>query len=73
VRIRFLRTTPSANPDVPFQAGQIIEVRTLTDELKAFLDGGDPCAVVLSDPPLEAATVGAPEHAVRPRAKGRTA
>jgi len=39
MRIRFLQTCPSANPDVPFQAGQVIDVAEPSPELLELLDG----------------------------------
>ena len=37
--IRFLQTTPSENPDFPFQAGQIISVTAPTRFLLSLIDG----------------------------------
>ncbi len=37
--IRFLQTTPSENPDYPFQAGQIITVAAPSEFLLSLLDG----------------------------------
>lgn len=75
MRIRFLQTTPSANPDIPFQAGQTIEVATLTPAMRRWLEpigDGVPLAVLVPEAP-EAAMVAPAERAVQPRAKGRTA
>lgn len=36
----FLQTTPSSNPDVPFQAGQRINVPRLTPELQQWIRAG---------------------------------
>lgn len=77
MRIKFLETTPSASPDAPFQAGQIIEVETLSPDIILALAGPAPRAVVLAAPltetdALEAAVVDdTTERAVLPRAKAR--
>lgn len=78
MRIKFLQTAPSASPDAPFQPGQIVDVATLTPELRAALQvqsDGSVLAVVLpeGDDAIIAATMVAPERAVRERAKARTA
>lgn len=70
MRIRFMQTTPSACPDAPFQAGQVIEAPSLTHEIRAWIKEGS--AIVLPEAP-EAAMVGSSERAVQPRAKARTA
>ena len=75
MRIRFLQTTPSDSPDAPFQAGQTIEVATLTAAMRAWLTpvrDGLPLAVLLPEAP-EAAMLEPAERAVQPRSKGRTA
>ena len=76
MKIRFLRTTPSAVPAYPFQAGQIIEVEKLTEEMRAWLkpaaDGTVLAELIGAEPEL--AIVGVAEHAVvrgSKRAKGR--
>lgn len=38
--IRFLETTPSAHPDYPFQAGQVIRLPRMTPTLRAWLKEG---------------------------------
>lgn len=40
VRIKFLHTTPSAAPGLPFQAGQIIDVPTVTPEMLGWIRAG---------------------------------
>jgi len=40
MKLRFLRTTAAANPEYPFQAGQIIVVEALSDEMRAWLADG---------------------------------
>jgi hypothetical protein len=47
VRVRFLQTTPSASPDFPFQAGQVITLSRLTPEIRQWLN--DARAVLLDD------------------------
>ncbi len=66
MELKFLRTTPSASPDAPFQAGQIINVETLLPEMRQWIRDG---AAVLVTPELEAATVAPVERAVLPRPK----
>lgn len=71
MRIRFLRVTPSANPDYPFLAGQIIELGELTSEAERWIEHG--VAIVLPEGP-EMAVMGGPSEVAtepRPRAKGR--
>jgi hypothetical protein len=73
--IRFLQTTPSDNPDAPFQAGQVIEVAKLTATVRGWLSAvrdGMPMAVVVPDEP-QSAMVDAAERAVQPRANARRA
>lgn len=75
MRIKFLQTTPSDSPDAPFQAGQVIEVATLTAAMRAWLTpvrDGLPMAELVREAP-EAAMVAPAERAVQPRAKARTA
>lgn len=38
--LKFLHTTPSQNPDFPFQAGQRIEVPKLTPEMRGWIKDG---------------------------------
>lgn len=75
MKIRFLGTTPSSRPEYPFQAGQVIEVAELTDEIRGWLvtqpNGYRQAEVV--DAPLQTASVTAPDRAVQPRAKARPA
>ena len=77
MRIRFLQTTPSLNPDVPFRAGQVIDVPKLTAEMRAWFiapaAGRLAMAELIDETSLEAAMIGPPEQAVQARAKGRTA
>jgi hypothetical protein len=69
MRLRFLQTTPSANPDVPFQPGQVIQVARLTPEMQTWVASG--LAEVFVDE-AEAAVLGEPdETAVEPRPKPR--
>jgi len=69
MRIRFLQTTDSDNPDVPFRAGQIIEVETLTPKMRAWLEtpsnGDRPSAEVLKEDAPEMAVSRDPERAVK--------
>jgi len=68
--LKFLQTTPSAAPDLPFQAGQIIHVLKITTEIREWLRTG--VAMRLPDPAPEAAVLGPPEEtAVLPVASGR--
>ena len=71
MRLKFLQTTTSDNPNFPFQAGQVVDVADLSPSMRAALETGS--AVLVSDPGPEAAVVSAPERAVLPRAKGRKA
>lgn len=80
MRLKFLQTAPSASPDAPFLAGQVIDVTTLTPEMRAALTvqpDGSVLAILLPEAAdagvVVAATVVAPERAVRDLAKGRTA
>jgi hypothetical protein len=59
VTIRFLQTTPSDNPEYPFQAGQIISVDQPSEFLLGLLDGVRAEAVRSADEP-ELAVVRAP-------------
>jgi len=38
--LKFLRTTPSASPEFPFQPGQRIAVTKLTAEMRAWIKDG---------------------------------
>lgn len=72
-QIRFLQTTASDRPELPFQAGQIITVPRLTAEMKVWLkpypDGTRRAELLTPEP--EAAVVGAGlERATEPRARG---
>jgi hypothetical protein len=71
VRVRFLQTTPSASPDFPFQAGQVITLSRLTPEIRQWLN--DARAVLLDDEPEAAALGDAPQQAVEPRPRRRGA
>jgi hypothetical protein len=77
MKIRFLGTTTSSTPGYPFQAGQVIDVPALTDEIRAWLvtqpNGYRQAEVVPEDDALQTASVVAPERAVRERAKVRPA
>lgn len=64
--IRFLQTSPSAAPDAPFQAGQIIRIDHPPAWMLAYLDGTRAEAVKDDEP--EFAVVRAP----RPTRKDRT-
>lgn len=66
--IRFLQTSPSASPEYPFQAGQVITVPRLTREMARALETGS--AIVLTETP-ETASVSASSRAVKPRGKAR--
>ncbi len=59
--LRFLQTVPSANPEYPFQAGQIISCPQLSAEMKRWLKAG---LVVLLPESLEAAVQPETERAV---------
>lgn len=65
MKIRFLHTTPSARPEYPFQAGQVIEVEKQTAEIRGWLKENR--AEIVKETP-EAAVVGtAGEYAVPSR------
>ena len=66
MRIRFLETVPSANPDHPFLAGQIIAIERPWASLRTYLRDGK--AVVLPEEP-ELATVAPAERATLPKGK----
>jgi hypothetical protein len=71
VRVRFLMTTASMIPDVPFQAGQIIDLPMVTDAVRAWLTDGRAELVPES---REAATLAPPPSVATDRAvqrKGR--
>jgi hypothetical protein len=66
MRVKFLQTTPSDNPDFPFQAGQVIDITSVTAPIRAALKTGS--AVILANPEdLVTATAEASERAVLPR------
>lgn len=77
ITVRFRQTTPSDNPDFPFQAGQVITVPRLSDAVRTAIR--EQQADVLGgaeDEPDEMAALGsAPETAQlpRPRPKGSRA
>lgn len=67
--IKFLQTTPSENPDFPFQAGQIVDL-PMTKRVQQWIADGFAVVVV---PEREKAVLGAPEETAtesRPRGKG---
>ena len=64
--LRFLQVTASASPDHPFRAGQLIEVSSLTPEMRSWLKDGH--AEVLRDDEPEMAVVGPSERAVTRKA-----
>lgn len=66
--LRFLQTTPSDRPDVPFQAGQRIHVQSLTPQMRAWVD--QDLVQVLPDEP-ERAVDEPVEMAVTQRGKRR--
>lgn len=66
MKLRFLDTVPSSNPDYPFTLGQVIEVSRLTPEMRGWVKAGR--AELVSEEP-ELATVSAPERAVLKRGK----
>ena len=71
MKLRFLQTTESDYPGVPFQAGQVITVSSLTGRERGWITAGR--AVVVPNTP-EAAVLGpTSEQATerRPRARGR--
>jgi hypothetical protein len=71
MRLKFLQTTPSDNPNFPFQAGQVVDVDELSPSMRAAIASG--AAVLVFAPGPEAAVVALSERAVLPRAKGRKA
>jgi len=60
--LRFLRTTPSASPDFPFQPGQRIQVTKLTAEMRAWIKDGS--AEIVREAPTESTDEPDPERAV---------
>jgi len=69
MRIHFIRTCPSDNPDVPFQPGQVITVEHPSPELLALLDGVN--AEVLPSDASERAIAPDDEQPEPVRVKGR--
>lgn len=67
MKLRFLETLPSSNPDYPFQAGQIIVVGRLTPEQQRWVREGRVAVVHEAQP--ETAVPPTPERAVLPRKK----
>ena len=63
MRLKVLETTASENPDLPFQAGQIVTLRALTPFFRQKLKAG--VMVLLRDEPSEHAVVRTPEQASR--------
>jgi hypothetical protein len=64
--LRFLMTTASQVPGLPFQAGQIITVPELTPQMQAWVTEGR--AELVADEP-ETATIGPREQAVLKRGR----
>lgn len=57
MRLRFLQTTPSSNPEFPFQPGQVIYVTKLTAEMREWLTPtgeSGPLAEIVKDEPERA-------------------
>lgn len=69
MKIRFLETWPSSNPDYPFMPGQIVTVDAPTQEMRQALQGGS-AEVVRAEAP-ELAVVGTGEQAVTRQSKKR--
>ena len=69
MKIRFLQTTPSDNPEYPFMAGQVITVAQPTPSLLRLID--DEHAEIVREDAIERAVV-APDPTPEPlRKKGR--
>ena len=70
MRIQFLETVPSGNPEFPFVGGQIVHLARLTPMFRQFIRDGK--AYVLDGDEAEAAVLGTAEEATerRPRARG---
>ena len=76
MRIKFLQTSPSANEDVPFRAGQVIDLLSPTPEIRQAITEGR--AIVLREEPqmetamvesdAQASDAQAPKRATRSRA-----
>lgn len=62
MKLRFLQTTPSSNPDFPFQPGQTIELARLTADLRKWIKHGH--AEVVRDDSTETAVAPKGEKAV---------
>lgn len=58
MKIRFLQATESAAPGFPFQAGQVIDVPSLTPELRTALKTNR-AEVVREEPQMETAQMAA--------------
>lgn len=69
MKIRFLQTTASDNPDAPFQAGQVIDVAEPSPYLLSVLDGV--MAEVVRSDDTERAVAPEDEQPEPVRVKGR--
>ncbi len=69
--LRFLQTTPSASPDFPFQAGQVVkDLPRLSPEMRQWIRDGV-AELIRDEEPIEAVVVPALEHAVSRKRKAR--
>jgi hypothetical protein len=74
MKIRFLRTTASASPGYPFQAGQVIDVADPTPQMLAWLErqaDGSQIAEVVRESDGERAVIETGERAVTVSQSGR--
>ena len=68
--IKFLQTTPSDNPDFPFQAGQIVDL-PMSKRVQQWITDG--FAVVIAPAREEKTVLGGPEETAtetRPKSRG---
>lgn len=70
MRLRFLQTVPSLEPEYPFMAGQVITTPKLTPEMHRWVQAG--WAEVMRGEQPELATVAPGERAVTRRGRPRT-
>ena len=69
MRLKFLQTLPSASPDAPFQAGQIIDVPQVWPELRRWIE--DKLVAVIATEEEAAVSRDTYERAIMPSPKPR--
>lgn len=71
MRIQFLETVPSGNPEYPFVGGQVVHLARLTPLFRRFIADGKAFVLDGSEDEEELATIEAREKAVIKRGKRR--